>query len=108
MLLAGGKRIGLEGLSYIMLILGTFGDHISTMIALTKPYIYETNPITVMLMKKGLWLPVDVVLISLGIVIPYLLIRASRNQSFKAILAYPMLHGLIRLGACIWNFSLIV
>jgi hypothetical protein len=107
-LLAGGRRIGLEAFSYLMLIAGTLGDHLSTVIALTRPHIYESNPYTVMLMERGLWLPVDIALIALGITIPYLLIRLTKKESFRALLAYPLLHGLVRLGACLWNFSLIV
>ena len=103
-----GRRIGLEFLSYFMLVVGTLGDHVSTVISLTRPYIYESNPFIVQLMTKGLWLPLDIVLISLGIAIPYLLIRLTERQYFKALLAYPLVHGIIRLGACFWNLSLII
>ena len=91
-----------------MLIVGTLGDHVSTVIALTKPYIYESNPFTVWLMERGLWLSVDIVLVAAGIAIPYLIIRLTKKNQFKALLVYPFLHGLIRLGACFWNFSLIL
>jgi len=106
--LFGGRRIGLEVFSYLMLVVGTLGDHVSTVIALTRPYIYETNPVTVRLMERGLWLPVDIVLVALGIVVPYFLIRMTKKPSFRGILVYPLVHGLVRLAACIWNFSLIM
>jgi hypothetical protein len=102
------RRLSLEAFSYLILIVGTIGDHISTVIALTRPYIYESNPYTVKLMEMGLWLPVDILLIILGIGIPFILIRVTRNSSFRALLAYPMLHGLRRLGSFIWKFRLII
>jgi hypothetical protein len=105
---AGGRRIGLEVLSYLILVAGTLGDHVSTVISLARPYVYEANPFIVQLMAKGLWLPLDIVLIALGIAIPYLLIRLTKRQAFKALLAYPLVHGLIRLGACLWNLSLVI
>ena len=98
----------MEIVSYITLIVGVLGDHISTMIALERPYIYEANPTTVMLMEMGLWLPVDIALIVIGIAIPYFLIRKTQREEFKALLAYPLVHGLIRFAACLWNFSLIL
>jgi hypothetical protein len=107
-LLSINRRVGLESFSYFMLILGTLGDHVSTIIALTRPYIYESNPFTVWLMERRLWLPFDVVLVAVGIAVPYLIIRLTKRDYFKALLVYPFLHGLIRLGACLWNFSLIL
>ncbi len=87
---------------------GTFGDHLSTVITLARPYIYEANPFTLKLMAKRLWLPFDLILVALGIAVPYLLIRLTKRPCFKAVLAYPLIHGMIRLGACCWNFSLIM
>jgi len=107
-LLGINRRVGLEAISYFILILGTLGDHVSTIIALTRPYIYESNPFTVWLMERGLWLPFDVVLVTVGIAAPYLILRLTKREYFKALLVYPFLHGLIRLGASLWNFSLII
>ena len=102
------KRVGFESVSYFMLILGTLGDHVSTVIALTRPYIFESNPFTVWLMERGLRLPSDVVLVAVGIAVPYLVLRLTERDYFKILLVYPFLHGLIRLGASLWNFSLII
>ena len=107
-LLSINRRVGLEPFSYFMLILGTLGDHVSTVMALTRPYIFESNPFTVWLMERGLWLPFDVVLVAVGIAAPYFILRNTNKDYFKALLIYPFLHGLIRLGACLWNFSLII
>jgi len=96
-----------EAFAYVLLIVGTFGDHISTMIALQFPYIYETSEFTVALMSKGLWLPFDLILITLGIAIPYLITRIKRGGPYIGLLAYPIVLGAIRLGACVWNLSLI-
>ena len=96
-----------EMLCYLILVAGTLGDHMSTVIALYSPNIYETNQFTVSLMSRGLWLPFDFLLITLGIAIPWLIIRIRKGAPFAGVLAYPLVLGLIRLGACVWNLSLI-
>jgi len=107
-ILEAGRRLGLEVFAYILLVVGTLGDHLSTVIALTRPYIYEANPFTVQLMASGFWLPFDIIIIAVGIALPYLLMRWARKPHLRALLAYPIAHGAIRLGACIWNVSLIL
>ena len=103
-----GRRLRLEVFAYILLVFGTLGDHLSTVFALTRSHMYETNPFTVQLMARGLWLPLDLILVAVGIAIPYLLIRLTGRSSFKGLLAYPLVQGAFRLGACIWNLSLMV
>jgi len=102
-----GRIFYWEVFAYVLLIVGTLGDHISTMIALRLPHIYETNQFTLVLMSKGLCLHCDLLFIALGIAVPYLLIRVKRGGPFTGVLAYPIVLGGIRLGACIWNLSLI-
>jgi len=107
-ILEAGRRLGIEVFAYILLVVGTLGDHLSTVIALTRPYIYEANPFTAQLMASGLWLPFDIIIMAVGIALPYLLMRRARKPYLRALLAYPIAHGAIRLGACIWNVSLIL
>ena len=97
-----------EVFAYALLILGSLGDCFSTVAALAYPHIYESNTFVVQLMACGLWLPVNLVLVILGIVVPYLIIRISKNEVYTVILVYPFVFGLIRLGVSIWNVSLIM
>jgi hypothetical protein len=97
-----------ELLSYCILTLGTLGDYISTHIGLTYENLYETNPITSQLMAKGMWLPVNLVIVMLSIAVPFLIIRFSKENYRRCILSFPIMHGIVRLSACIWNISLII
>jgi hypothetical protein len=45
-------------------------------------------------------------MIGLGIGIPYLLVRTKKTMRYRAVVAYPLILGIIRLCAAIWNFSI--
>ncbi|MDQ1281126.1 MAG: hypothetical protein QG670_2390 [Thermoproteota archaeon] len=96
----------IELVSYVILIFGTLGDHLSTAIGLQNPMYYETNQFTVVLMSKQLWLSFDLLLIVLGVIIPYKLLR-MRKDLFKEVLAFPLILGIARLSGCLINLSLI-
>ena len=96
-----------ELLSYCILTLGTLGDYISTHIGLTYPNLRETNPITIQHLANGMWLPVNLVTIMLGIAMPFLIIRFSK-EDYRCMLSFPIVYGIVRLSACIWNISLII
>ncbi|MBS7631184.1 hypothetical protein KEJ47_06375 [Candidatus Bathyarchaeota archaeon] len=107
-ILSPGRPINIEVFAYVLSVVGTLGDQISTMIGLTKEGIYESNPFVRQLISNGLWLPLDLAVVILGIGIPFLLIRSFRHPSLKGLIAYPLVFGLVRLGACVWNLSLII
>jgi len=54
-----------------------------------------------------MWLPVNLVIIILSIAIPFLIIRFTK-EDYRYILSFPVVHGIVRLSACIWNISLII
>ena len=97
-----------ELFSYCVLALGTLGDYISTHIGLTYDNLFEANPITSQLVANRMWLPVNLVIVMFGIAVPFLIIRFSKEDSYRCILSLPIVYGITRLSACIWNYSLII
>jgi hypothetical protein len=97
-----------EFFSYSILTLGTLGDYISTHIGLTFGNLYETNPITYQLVAKGMWLPANLVIVVLGIAVPFLIFRLSKERYYRCILSFPIAYGIVRLSACTRNISLII
>lgn len=95
-----------EGVAYLAVIAGIVGDQISTRLALTKPYNYETNLFTVANMQNGLWLPLDILSLVLSICVPALLMRKWRFEGRWAILVFPLILGTIRFAATVWNLHL--
>jgi hypothetical protein len=69
---------------------------------------WEANPITSQLVANRMWLPVNLVIVMFGIAVPFLIIRFSKEDYVRCTLVFPVVHGIIRLSACIWNYSLII
>uniref|UniRef100_A0A6M3ME09 DUF5658 domain-containing protein n=1 Tax=viral metagenome TaxID=1070528 RepID=A0A6M3ME09_9ZZZZ len=95
-----------EGGAYLVVVAGIVGDQLSTRLGLARPGIYETNPYAVMLMSKGLWLPVDILLLTLSIGIPAVLMRKWGFEGRWAVLSFPLVLGTLRLAAAVWNLHL--
>ena len=98
----------LETRGYAVMVFGAIADQVSTRIGLTHPDIYETNPVSRYLMGIGMWLPFDIIVISLMIGVLFVILRKwNWKYTHKcAILAYPYTYGIVRLMAGIWNISL--
>lgn len=95
-----------EKLAYCLAIVGSLGDHISTRIGVTQLHIYETNRVVVALMQRGLWLPVDLILLSIIIGAPYFVMRESTYHGTWIILLVPAIIGAIRILFTISNLQL--
>jgi len=98
----------IESLAYLTALVGIVGDHLSTRIGLLYPMIRELNPFTVFLRQNGLWLLFDVLMLGVSIGVPALLMRKWSFNGRWAVLAFPILLGLARFFAMVYNVFLIV
>lgn len=96
-----------EKAAYCLAIAGTAGDHISTRIGQPQSHLYESNRTVVALMQRGLWLPVDLILLAIIIACPYWIMRTEYDRRWIALLV-PSLIGVIRLLITISNLQLIL
>jgi len=95
-----------EKISYLLATAGILGDHLSTRLGLTKPYLYESNPYTIWLMEKGVWLPFDLLLLLATVGISFTILRRWTFRGRWAVLAFPILLGSTRLCSAILNLYL--
>ncbi len=102
------NQIRFDLLAYLLMIVGTLGDWISTTIGLAQPHIMEGNIVARSLMNKGLWMPVDMVLVVICIIVPYLVNKFVDHPIAKAFLVCPLIAGLLKIGVSFWNMSLIL
>ena len=97
-----------EIIAYLTMILGVFGDHVSTGIVLSKANFFEANPFALNMMQKGIWTQVDAYLIIVSVAATFIILRAGKNPLTKNILVFPFVVGLLRLVVAFWNVSLLI
>ena len=105
MLSMAGAHARLGLIAYPLTVLGMAVDQLSTTIGLQQPNITETNPVALFLMDAGLWLPVDLALTLLSVVMAELL---GRKRGLWQVTAFPLFYGVLRLLFGIHNVSLIL
>jgi hypothetical protein len=108
MMLSRSPPSRFEVIAYLTLVLGVFGDQLSTSIALSRQNIFEANPVALGLMQKGIWSLTDVFLILTSIMASFILIRIMKNPMTRTILVFPFIIGLLRFAIALWNLHLII
>ena len=95
-----------EIIAYTTAILGMVGDQTSTRLGLMLPNVFESNPFVAFFLSRGLWLPFDLLVLSISIVLPIFLMRVTSFKGRSAILTLPLILGIIRILATVSNFLL--
>ena len=90
-----------------ILVIGFLGDQLTTRMAMNLPWIVEANPIVAWLMTRGLWLPLDIVLVTLSLSAHLALQRAFKMKSGWVTLSLPLVYGLVKFTTAVWNILLI-
>ena len=92
-----------ETASYTILLIGTLLDHISSRLALMNPHVFEANPFTQWLQANGLWILFDVSIVVL-LTLPFsIFIQCTSLKCRRIILLSPLIVGLARFIAGVWN-----
>jgi hypothetical protein len=97
----------IEVAAYFLAVLGMLGDQISTRVGLALPGTCELNFFAAWMMARGLWLPLDLLVLAAFLCVPAVLIRQYDARERWLTLAYPILFGLIRITTAISNFMII-
>lgn len=95
-----------EVIAYVTAVMGMLGDQVSTRLSLTRALVYESNPHTALLMSLNLWLPFDVAALMFSVGLPAVFIRRCKVGGKWAVLAFPLIVGVVRLLSAVWNLGL--
>ena len=95
-----------EIIAYITAILGMVGDQTSTRLGLMLPNVFEFNPFVAFLISRGLWLPFDLLMLTISIVLPLFLGRITSFKGKSVVLTFPLIFGVIRILVTVSNFLL--
>ena len=96
-----------EIIVYTTMVFGFLGDQLTTRIATNLPWIVEANPLVAELMTRGLWLPLDILVLALSISAHLTLQLAFKTRRSWVTLSLPLIYGLVKLSTAMWNMLLI-
>jgi hypothetical protein len=96
-----------EIIVYAIMVIGFLGDQLTTRIATNLPWIVEANPLVAALMMRGLWLPLDALLLTLSIFAHLTLQLAFTTRRSWVTLSVPLVYGLVKFSTAVWNILLL-
>ena len=97
----------IELFAYCTLLIGALGDWTTTTLGLARGFV-EGNSIASSLMNAELWIPVDLLVVGICILIPYVINRLIQSKAANLFYAFPLLAGVLKIGVSLWNLNLIL
>lgn len=98
----------MQYLAYLIVVVGILGDEVTTRLGLMRSGFLEGNLWTVWLMRHGLWLAADLLVIAAAILIPSWFVKRFTFQGKTAIFGFPLTVGLLRFSCCLWNLRMLL
>jgi hypothetical protein len=96
-----------EIIVYSTMAIGFLGDQLTTRMALNMPWIVEANSFVTWLMTRGLWLPLDLLMVAMSVSAHLIIRRAFKMEGSWLTLSPPLIYGLVKLSTALWNLLLI-
>jgi len=96
-----------EFFSYIIMFFGVLLDHVTTYQGLNQG-LFESNILVKYCYDAGVWILLDVTLVIGVVATSYLVARASDGGRLNLVLIFPVILGIMRLAAGIWNLNIIL
>ena len=100
-------QIKIEPIAYLLLIIGVLSDWASTNIGLSTG-LTEGNKYAASLISSGLWMQTDFFALTLCILVPFILNRVVDSRVAKYFIGFPLVAGVVKLCASLWNLNLIL
>lgn len=95
-----------EFFSYTIMFFGVLLDHVTTYQGLNQG-LFESNILVKYCYDAGVWILLDVTLVIGVVATSYLVARASNGGRLNLVLIFPIILGIMRLAAGIWNLNII-
>ena len=101
------SELKIEPVAYFILIIGALGDWVSTRFGVSLGLV-EGNLLAASLMSNGQWILTDFLVVAVCIMVPYVLNRVVKTRVAGYFIGFPLVAGIIKIGASLWNINLIL
>jgi hypothetical protein len=96
----------MEGVTYLILVIGLTFDHLTTNIGIADHNLYESNYFARTLMEFGIWGYVDILLCIIFIYATYQSYRILLDKKHNFMFFFPLISGVIRILVGVQNLTL--